>query len=158
MKYISAEKISASCLYQRMKGAGVDFQELRAALPKRPFRTFAADFPNQLWQGDARHGIQIPHPKDPHKMKMTYLFAWIDDFSRLIMHAQYYYDEKLPHLEDCFRQAVLKHGLPDKIYVDNGAAYKAHQFMFLLNENQVRKIHHPPYRAWCKGYVKKLIM
>jgi len=153
----SAQQISASCLYHRMAEAGVDFRKIRSIKPKRPFHSFAADFPNQLWQGDARHGIALPHPDDPKKKKMTYLFAWIDDYSRFVLHAQYYFDEKLPRLEDCFRQAVLKYGLPDKIYVDNGAVYRAGQFLLVLLEHLVRKIHHPPFQAWCKGKIEALM-
>lgn len=153
----SAKKISSSCLYHQLCKAGIDFKEIRATLPSRPFVSFQADHPSQLWQGDARDGIPLPHPRIPHKKKMTFLFAWIDDYSRLILHAQYYWDEKLPRLEDCFRQAVLKHGLPDKLYVDNGAVYKSNQFLLVLDQLQVKKIHHPPYRAWCKGKAEALM-
>lgn len=153
----AAKKISESTLYHRLSEAGINFRELRSALPKRAYVSFQADHANQLWQGDARHGIEIPHPKQPGKNKRTFLFAWIDDYSRFILHAEYYFDEKLPRLENCFRQAVLKYGLPDKLYVDNGAAYVAHQFLFVLDAVQVKKIHHPPYCAWCKGKVEALM-
>lgn len=153
----AANKISASCLYHRLVESGVDFKELRATLPRRPFLSFQAVHPCQLWQGDARHGISLPHPERTGQERKTFLFAWIDDFSRLVLHAQYYWDEKLPRLEDCFRQAVLKYGLPDTVYVDNGAVYKSNQFLFILNDCQVKKTHHPPYRAWCKGKVEALM-
>jgi putative transposase len=153
----ASQNISASCLYHHMVEAGVEFKKTRKKNAGKVFHQFEAPQPNVLWQSDARHGISIPNPKDPRKTRMTYLYAWIDDYSRLILHAQYYFDEKLPRLEECLRQAVLKYGLPDKVYVDNGATYRAKQFYFILTEFEIRKIHHPPYHAWCKGKVEALM-
>lgn len=147
-----ATRISSSCLYHNLQKAGINFKELQKTIPEKRFHKFEALFPNLLWQGDARDGIQLPDPDKPGKFKMTYLFGWIDDYSRLIIHAEYYWDEKLPRLEDSFRKGVLKYGLPDKIYVDNGATYRSHQFLFILSQIKVAKTHHLPYRPWCKGY------
>lgn len=149
-----AVKISTSCLYQRMKHAGVDFATIKSQKPAKTYRSFEAPFANVLWQSDARHGIWLPHPKDPKKKKRTYLFCWLDDYSRFVLYARYYYDEKLPTMEDAFRQAALRYGLPEKVYLDNGAAYVGKQFAIHLSELEVRKIHHPPYRAWCKGKIE----
>jgi len=88
---------------------------------------------------------------------MTFLFAWVDDFSRLIIYARYYWDEKLPRMEDSFRQGALCWGLPEKIYCDNGRVYLAKAFLAVVNDLQVRKIHHPPYQAWCKGKVEAVM-
>lgn len=149
--------ITASTLYFHLKKAGVDFQKKYIDAEPRTFHQFEADYPNQLWQGDARHGIFLPDPKNPKKRKRTYLFAWIDDFSRKVTYARYYWDEKLPRLEDCFRQAVLRWGLPEKLYCDNGSAYISSHFLFVTNDLDVRKIHHPAYSAWCKGKVESMM-
>jgi len=153
----SAMGISSSCLYHNLRKAGIDFKELQKTIPGKKYHKFEALFPNLIWQGDARDGIQLPDPEKPSKFKMTYLFGWIDDYSRLIIHAQYYWDEKLPRLEDSFRQGVLKYGLPDKIYVDNGATYRSHQFLFILSQLKVIKTQHLPYRPWCKGKIESLM-
>ncbi|MBA7714000.1 hypothetical protein ES703_123013 [subsurface metagenome] len=50
---------------------------------------------------------------------MSHLFVWMNDFSRKIMDARYYYDEKLPRIENSFRRAVLHMGLPKRLYCDN---------------------------------------
>ena len=100
------KNVSASTLYFHLKKAGYEFGGRGADPPSGIYRRFEADYPNQLWQGDARHGIPLPHPDKEGKRKMTYLFAWVDDFSRKIMDAHYYWDEKLPRMEDCFRRAV----------------------------------------------------
>jgi putative transposase len=149
--------ISTGTLYSNLRKSGFDLSSLRKSYIDKPFRSFEKDWCNALWQGDARHGIYLPHPEKPDKVKRTYLFAWVDDFSRKILFARYYWDEKLPRLEDCLRQAILRWGLPEKIYVDNGSVYISKQFTCIAASLGIRKIHHPPYRAWCKGKVEAVM-
>ena len=66
------KKISPSTLYYHLKKAGHQFTGgRRRETPDQVRRRFQADYPNQLWQGDARHGIPLPHPEKPGKRKMT---------------------------------------------------------------------------------------
>lgn len=146
--------ISPSTLYYHLKKAGYDFKNQDKEKPDKIYHRFQAEYPNQLWQGDARHGIPLPNPDNPKKNKMTYLFAWMDDFSRKIMYAKYYWDEKLPRMENCFRHAVLRWGLPEKIYCDNGRVYISNHFLLLVTDLGIRKIHHPAYASWCKGKIE----
>jgi transposase len=149
--------ISPSTLYYHLKEAGYNFKNRDKEKPQRMYRRFQAEYPNQLWQGDARHGIPLPNPDNLKKNKMTYLFAWMDDFSRKIMYAKYYWDEKLPRMEDCFRHAVLRWGLPEKIYCDNGRVYVSNHFLLLVTDLEIKKIHHPAYAAWCKGKIESVM-
>jgi transposase InsO family protein len=147
--------ISVKTLGLHLRKAGWGHDHRAAVLGKdRVYHRFEALFPNELWQGDARDGIPLPHPEKKGKTRMTYLFAFLDDYSRLIVYARYYWDEKLPRMEDCFRQAVLSRGIPEKVYLDNGSVYIAGHFSLLLNGIGTRKLHHPAYSAWCKGKVE----
>jgi putative transposase len=85
-------------------------------------RRFEAELPNDLWQSDAMHG---PSVAVEGKRRKTYLFAFLDDMSRLIPHAQFYLSEKLDSYLDALRQALLTRGLPRKLYVDNGPAFRS---------------------------------
>jgi putative transposase len=151
------KQISPATLYFHLKKAGINFQKKYIDSDPKVYHQFEADYPNQLWQGDARHGIFLPDPKNPKKTKRTYLFAWIDDFSRKVTFARYYWDEKLPRMEDCFRQAVLRWGQPEKLYCDNGRVYLSNHFLFLAVNLGIRKIHHPAYCAWCKGKIEAMM-
>jgi len=152
------KRLSPSTLYSYLKKAGHEFRGTGSELPHGVvYRRFQAEYPNHLWQGDARHGIPLPHPNQPNKRKMTYLFAWVDDFSRKIMEARYYWDEKLPRMEDCFRRAVLRWGLPERLYCDNGRVYLSKHFLILTQDLKVKKIHHRAYAAWCKGKIENLM-
>ncbi|NIV95409.1 integrase, partial [candidate division KSB1 bacterium] len=60
--------------------------------------------------------------------------ATLDDFSRLIPHAEFYWHEKLPHLESTLQKAILKRGIPHVLYVDNGQIFSAHQINIICAE------------------------
>ncbi|MDZ7794225.1 MAG: helix-turn-helix domain-containing protein [Spirochaetia bacterium] len=82
------------------------------------FHRFEASCSLQLVQGDARDGIWLPAQPGDTKTRKTYLFAWVDDYSRRILHAQYFWDEKLPRMEATFKTMVLRWGIPEKLYLD----------------------------------------
>jgi transposase InsO family protein len=150
------KKISCHTLYFHIKKSGYDFKKKRKNSEKI-YHRFEALYPNQLWQGDAREGIYLPDPVNAGKWRKTYLFAWIDDFSRKVMYAKYYWDMKLPSMEDSFRYAALRWALPIRVYCDNGKVYRAKYFEFVLSDLGIKKIHHPAYSAWCKGKVENLM-
>lgn len=146
--------VSAAAVYSHLVKAGVDLKKLRAGRPEEPKRSFEADFANELWQGDSRSGITLPDLEKPPRRLGTKLFVWLDDHSRLLLFGRYYFDETLPHLEASFRQALLRYGLPRRLYCDNGSTYISRHFTFVTHALGVNKIHHPPYCAWCKGKIE----
>jgi hypothetical protein len=110
----------------------------------------------ELVQGDARDGIWLPDG-EIGKVRKTYLFAWVDDYSRRILAARYFFNEKLPCMEQTFKTMVLRWGIPKKCYLDNGKVYTSAQFAFVLAELAIAKIHHPPYKSWCKGKIEAIM-
>jgi len=116
------------------------------------YHQFQATHSLALVQGDARDGIWLTLP-DGKKCK-TYLFVWIDDYSRKILYAEYYRDEKLPRMEDSFKKMILRWGIPEKVYIDNGNVYSSAHFAWICKELGTKKIHHKPYAAYCKGKVE----
>jgi transposase InsO family protein len=63
----------------------------------------------------------------PHKgqLRKTYLVSLIDDASRLVVHGTFCLGETALDIEGVLKQALLKRGVPTRIVVDNGAAYRA---------------------------------
>ena len=61
--------------------------------------------------------------------RKTYLIAFIDDHSRLIPYGQFYTSENVQSFMHAFEQALLRRGMPRKLYVDNGSAYRSQQLM-----------------------------
>jgi len=118
------------------------------------YHAFQAPHSMALVQGDARDGIWLSLPGG--KAKKSYLFLWIDDFSRKILFGKYYLSEKLPCMEDSFRYLLLRWGIPEKIYVDNGRVYISRHFMGILAELQIKQLRHKPYQAHAKGKIEAL--
>ena len=120
----------------------------------RVYHSFEAPHSLALVQGDARDGIWLDLPDGSRKK--TYLFVWIDDFSRKILFGKYYLNEKLPCLEDCFRYMLLRWGIPLVVYLDSGAVYISRQFRSVLAELHIKELHHKPYQAFAKGKVEAI--
>jgi hypothetical protein len=108
-----------------------------------------------LWQGDALHGPSLPDPADPDRLRQVFLFAFIDDHTRLVPHAQFYWNEQLPRLEDCFKRAILRYGAPLAVYVDRGKVYTSKQFDTICATLGIQRILASPYYPEGKGKVER---
>lgn len=115
-------------------------------------RRFEAELPNEIWQSDAMHG---PLVLVDGKRRKVYLFAFIDDMSRLILHAQFYTSEQLEDYLDALRQALLTRGLPRKLYVDNGAAFRSLHLKEIAASLGIALVHSPPYQPQGRGKVER---
>ena len=153
------ERVSDRTVYRFLNEAGLS-QKQRAGKAledgRRSFHQFQAAASMELVQGDARDGIWLPDAQTG-KIRKTYLFLWIDDFSRRILAARYFWDERLPCMEQTFKTMILRWGIPNKVYLDNGKVYVAAQFAFILSQLRIKKIHHRPYQSWCKGKVEAVM-
>lgn len=122
----------------------------RGAQPDR--RKFEAHLVNYLWQSDVMHGPRI---EVDGRLKKTYLIAIIDDHSRLVPHAQFYLSEALRSYLDCLQQAFLKRGLPQKLYVDNGPAFRSRHLEYITASLNIALIHARPYFPQGKGKIER---
>ena len=116
-------------------------------------RRFEAELPNQMWQCDVMHGPLAKASSGP--MKKSYLIAIMDDHSRLVVHAQFYFSENLESLKDCLRRAVQSRGLPQKFYADNGACYRAGNLEECLASLGVSLVHSRPYVPQGRGKIER---
>ena len=137
--------ISNRTIYRFLKENGLSqrerFQLLREN-GRKSYHGFEAAFSLALVQADARDGIWLNCHDG--KVRKSYLFLWIDDFSRKILFGKYYLSEKLPCLEDSFKYMVLRWGIPLKAYMDNGKVYISRHFMGILSELGIKQLHHKP--------------
>lgn len=115
-------------------------------------RRFEAELPNDIWQSDCMHG---PMLAVEGKLKKSYLFAFIDDHSRLIPHAEFYLKERLDSYIDALMKALRKRGLPRKLYVDNGPTFRSHQLSYAAASLGVAIIHSRPYQPEGKGKIER---
>ena len=89
------------------------------------------------------------------KNRKAYLIAFIDDMSRLICYAQFYLSEKLDCYLDCLRQALLTRGLPRKLYVDNGPAFRSLHLKQICASLGIALVHSKPYQPQGRGKVER---
>jgi len=122
------------------------------------YKRFERDHVNALWQSDASDGPWLPDPDRmvPNRMRRTHLIAFVDDHSRLVTYAQFFFDEALPRLERVFKVALLRHGVPAAIYVDNGAIFNANQFRAACATLRTEVIYASPYHPRGKGKIEQL--
>jgi transposase InsO family protein len=119
---------------------------------KQDRRKFEAELPNDIWQSDVMHGPMVTVGERKRK---SYLIAFIDDHSRLIPYARFYLSEKLASFLDAFEKALLKRGLPRKLYVDNGAAYRSKHLEHITASLGIALIHAKPYKPEGKGKIER---
>ncbi len=141
--------LSSSTLYRFLKANG-----LMEGAPSilRDRRRFEAEEPNELWQSDVMHG---PYVVVDGKQRKTYLTAFIDDHSRLIPHAEFFLSERLDNFLAALRKALRMRGLPRKLYVDNGPAFRSEHLSHICASLGVALRHAKPYQPEGKGKIER---
>ena len=154
---LTAGTFSDSTLQRRLAGAGLDRQSLRAGsgpIGGGPTKAFELPLPNLLWMADCMHGPALK-TEGGAPVQRTFLFALVDDCSRLCVHGQFYPQERLYGFLDTLRQAIQTRGLPDKLYTDNGAAFRSQHLSIVCANLEIRLLHCKPYHSWSKGKIER---
>lgn len=151
-----AGQIAESTLSRHLRAHGMSRKQLVHAAPTSTFLRFEANDILELLQADFKHFIYLPDPRNPKKTRKKILLAILDDYSRYIVHAQIYWDEKLPRLEDSLKKAILRHGIPETFYCDNGSAFSAQHLQRICGRLGIRLSHSKPYRPQGRGKVERL--
>ena len=123
---------------------------------QKAYQRYSARHRNQRWIGDTCQLLYLPAPDNPKKKKKVYLICWLDDFSRLVIHAQCYWAEKLPMLEDSLKKAILKHGRPEQIYVDLAKIYTSRHLETICGKLSIQRSLGRPYRPQGRGKIERL--
>ena len=115
-------------------------------------RKFEAELPNDLWQSDVMHGPKVTVDL---KQRKSYLIAAIDDHSRLVPHGEFYLSERLDNYLDALEKALLKRGLPRKLYVDNGPAFRSRHLEHVCASLAIGLVHSKPYKPQGRGKIER---
>jgi putative transposase len=152
----SVGQIAESTLARHLRISGASRQHVMETSPASTYRRFEAGDILELLQADFKHFVYLADPKQPKKKRKTILLAILDDYSRYVVHAQIYWDEQLPRLEDSLKKAILRHGIPETFYCDNGSAFSAHHLARICGRLGIRLSHSKPYRPQGRGKVERL--
>jgi len=116
-------------------------------------RRFAFQQAGQLWMSDVMHGPSVC-VGDRTKRK-TYLIAFIDDATRVIPYAAFTLAENTATFLPVLKQAIARRGLPQRLYVDNGANYRSQHLALVCAKLGIALIHARPYRPQGKGKIER---
>jgi len=116
-------------------------------------RRFAFERAGQLWMSDVLHGPRV-YGEDRRKRK-TYLIAFIDDATRVIPYAAFAPAENTRAFLPILKQAILRRGFCDRLYVDNGAHYRSHHLALVCAKLGIALIHSRPYRPQGRGKIER---
>jgi transposase InsO family protein len=142
--------ISPATLYRFLKQRGLTTRQL---LAPPAHKKFEAEFSNQIWQSDMLFGPYVQRPGGGRMQ--AFLYAVLDDASRLIPHAEFYPQQGLDALLHCLRQAVAARGLCTRLYVDNAKVYRSHQLERIAASLGILVTHTPPYQPQGRGKVER---
>ena len=115
--------------------------------------SFAMQFANQLWQADTLHGPTIRQADG--QWKKTFLIAFIDDASRVITHAEFFYRDNTENMVQAFRSALYKRGKPERLYFDNGSNYASKEIMQACIRLDIHLSHAPIRDGAAKGKIER---
>lgn len=142
-------------LHRKFQEMGLNAKGIRNAC-KKPTRHFMREFANELWESDVKYSLYLYHPLLKRQIQ-TRLIVFIDKASRIVPHAEFYWRDNLPALENCFVKAIIKRGIPDLAYCDNGAIYRSDYFKAVCAELGCKVIFCQPYSPESKGSVEAFI-
>ncbi|MDD3074471.1 MAG: DDE-type integrase/transposase/recombinase [Eubacteriales bacterium] len=146
--------LANSTLARQLRLAGASRNEM--LVKTEGYRRFEAEDAHVIWQSDFQHTLYLPDPQDPKRKKKAMLFAILDDYSRYVVQAQFYWDEKLPRLEDSLKKAILRWGIPEQFYCDNGSVFSSAQLARICGKLGIRLSHSRPYRPAGRGKIERL--
>ena len=127
----------------------------QAAPPADTFRRRQAPYLNAEWQGDTQTTLSLPDPKQPDRRIKVYRMAFIDDATRYIVGSRFFCDENRPRLEEVLKWAIIRHGIPEMVHVDNGSIYASEYLARVCVELTVDLRHSSVRRPAGKGKIER---
>jgi len=145
--------LSASTVHRFFAAHGVPAEP--SASPAQPDAlAFTHPHAGDLWMADVLHGPRLVQPGRRDGAK-TYLHAFIDDASRLVPFAGFYLAETSACFQEGFKQALLRRGVPRRLYCDNGAVYRHHHLQVVCATLGITLIHSRPHQPRGRGKIER---
>jgi putative transposase len=119
----------------------------------RDRRRFAFAQAGQMWMSDVMHGPSVG--VGDRTRRKTYLIAFIDDATRVVPYAAFALSQNTATFLPVLQQAIRRRGLPQRLYVDNGANYRSGHLALVCAKLGIALIHARPYRPQGKGKIER---
>jgi transposase InsO family protein len=148
---VANQSLSRSAVHRLLQQSGLSKLTGSPAGPEEK-RSFSAEFAGTIWYGDVMHGPRVPVKG---QLRKTYLVSLFDDASRLVAHSAFCLGETALDIEGVLKQALLRRGVPTRIVVDNGAAYRANTLQGICARLGIHLIFCRPYQPTSKGKLER---
>jgi putative transposase len=148
-------RVARSTLERQLRRQGLSGREIKATQKSVASRRFNRVGRNTLWQADLKYGPYLADPQHPGQKTRTYLVALIDDATRLVVQAEFYTNQKQPVLEDALRKAIVRCGVPDNLYVDNGKIFISQWLRLACAKLGIRHLNTRDYSPESKGKIER---
>jgi putative transposase len=112
-------------------------------------RHFSYEHAGELWMSDVMHGPAVV--VDGRRKQKTYLIGLLDDATRIVPYCAFALSENTSAFLPVFKSAVMRRGIPKRLYVDNGAVFRSHHLSLVCAKLGVTLIHARPYKPQGKG-------
>ena len=149
---IIKQKVSVRCIQRFIKS-----WNLKSGVPSasnKDRKAFEEEYFGGMWQADSCHSVNIPDANGvPRK---TYLLAIIDDFSRMLVGAKFFFNDNSVNFQTVLKRSAASYGIPHKIYCDNGGPYISSQTEFICDSIGSILLHAPVRDGAAKGKIERL--
>ena len=145
-------RLTPSTVYRLFAAHGAVVQP--PGQPEPDARAFTHPYAGDLWMSDVMHGPRLLEPGRRRGTK-TYLHALLDDASRLVPFAAFYPAESSACFQDAFKQALLRRGIPRRLYCDNGSIYRHHHLQIVCATLGISLIHSRPHQPRGRGKIER---
>lgn len=115
-------------------------------------KAFEEEFPGNMYQADTCHSVYITENGIKRK---TYLIHIVDDHSRMIVGAKFFYNDNAYNFQIVLKEAIARYGLCRKLYTDNGSPYVNEQLSLILGSLGIIEIHTPVRDGASKGKAER---
>ena len=146
-----ATKLSRSSIHRLLQAQGISNLPGSVVQPVER-RSFVTARAGDIWYGDVMHGPKVVLNE---RIRKTYLVSFMDDASRLITHSAFCPAETALEVEGVLKQALLKRGLPIRLVIDNGSAYRAETLQSICARLEIRLIYCRPRTPEGKGKLER---
>ena len=145
--------LKRTTLQDRLLARGYSARHMKMyADPGIAARRFARVDRGDMWHSDIKFG---PRLVVNGESKQVYLVCFIDDATRYVVHGEFYFGLDASIVEDCFRKAIAKEGLPKRVYFDNGKQYRNKWMTRACAVLDIKLLYAKPYSPSSTGKVER---
>ena len=149
---VAKDAVSPTTVRRLLAEKNLDRVSLRRA-PDEPQRLrWEASHAGALWHGDVCHGPVLGGAEQWYPLR---IHGMLDDQSRYVVALEAHTSEREDDMLGLLVQAARRHGLPDAVYLDNGATYSGKALATACARLGVALVHARPYDPQARGKMER---